>query len=140
LSQDTVSQAHGLTITTHQFQRQSSRGWELLHTSVEHSCEMPSRNDDVPSRDAEGRTSFNAEKTAQSLYAQLGLHRLWPRHMSFPSNWTRKFQEIKTPVKNLKLRIKSCQLLKYLSGTRTCSGSRREQQLWLDRRTNLPKS
>jgi hypothetical protein len=30
-------------------------------------------NDDVPARDAEGRTSFYAEKTAQSLYAQLGL-------------------------------------------------------------------
>jgi hypothetical protein len=29
-------------------------------------------NDDVPARDAEGRTSFYAEKTAQSLYAQLG--------------------------------------------------------------------
>ncbi len=40
---------------------------------VEHSCEMPSMNDDVPARDAEGRTSFYAEKTAQSLYAQLGL-------------------------------------------------------------------
>ncbi len=35
---------------------------------------MPSMNDDVPARDAaEGRTSFYAEKTAQSLYAQLGL-------------------------------------------------------------------
>jgi hypothetical protein len=33
---------------------------------------MPSMNDDVPARDAEGRTSFYAEKTAQSLYAQLG--------------------------------------------------------------------
>ena len=32
-------------------------------------------NDDVPARDAEGRTSFYAEKTAQSLYAQLGLRR-----------------------------------------------------------------
>jgi hypothetical protein len=30
-------------------------------------------NDDVPALDAEGRTSFYAEKTAQSLYAQLGL-------------------------------------------------------------------
>jgi hypothetical protein len=29
-------------------------------------------NDDVPARDAEGRTSLYAEKTAQSLYAQLG--------------------------------------------------------------------
>jgi hypothetical protein len=29
-------------------------------------------NDDVPARDAEGRTSFYAEKTAQSLYAQMG--------------------------------------------------------------------
>jgi hypothetical protein len=29
-------------------------------------------NDDVPARDAEGRTSFYAEKSAQSLYAQLG--------------------------------------------------------------------
>ncbi len=28
---------------------------------------------DVPARNAEGRTSFYAEKTAQSLYAQLGL-------------------------------------------------------------------
>ncbi len=33
---------------------------------------MPSMNDDVPARDAEGRTSFYVEKTAQSLYAQLG--------------------------------------------------------------------
>ncbi len=41
-------------------------------TSVEHSCEMPSMNDDVPARDAEGQTSFYAKKTAQSLYAQLG--------------------------------------------------------------------
>ena len=30
-------------------------------------------NDDVPARDVEGQTSFYAEKTAQSLYAQLGL-------------------------------------------------------------------
>jgi hypothetical protein len=29
-------------------------------------------NDDVPARDAEGRTSFYAGKSAQSLYAQLG--------------------------------------------------------------------
>jgi hypothetical protein len=29
-------------------------------------------NDDVPARDAQGRTSFYAEKTAQSLYTQLG--------------------------------------------------------------------
>jgi hypothetical protein len=38
-------------------------------------------NDDasVPARDAEGRTSFYAEKTAQSLYAQLGLTRVVPR-------------------------------------------------------------
>ncbi len=42
-------------------------------TSIEHSCEMPSMNDDVPALDAEGLTSFYAEKTAQSLYAQLGL-------------------------------------------------------------------
>ncbi len=35
-------------------------------------------NDDVPARDAEGRTSFYAEKTAQSLYAQLGLRQLGP--------------------------------------------------------------
>ncbi len=41
-------------------------------SSVEHSCEMPSMNNDVPARDAEGRTSFYAEKTAQPLYAQLG--------------------------------------------------------------------
>ena len=34
---------------------------------------MPSMNDEEPARDAEGRTSFYAEKTAQSLYAQLGL-------------------------------------------------------------------
>jgi hypothetical protein len=34
---------------------------------------MPSTNDDVPAHDAEGRTSFYAEKTAQSLYAQLGV-------------------------------------------------------------------
>jgi hypothetical protein len=36
-------------------------------------------NDDVPARDAEGQTSFYvhyAEKTAQSLYAQLGLRQL----------------------------------------------------------------
>ncbi len=33
---------------------------------------MPSMNDDVPARDAEGRTSFYAEETAQSLHAQLG--------------------------------------------------------------------
>ena len=37
---------------------------------------MPSMNDDVPARDAEGRTSFYAEKTAQSLYAQLGLRQV----------------------------------------------------------------
>jgi hypothetical protein len=43
----------------------------LKLTSVEHSCEMPSMNDDVPARDVEGRTLFYAEKTAQSLYAQL---------------------------------------------------------------------
>ncbi len=41
-------------------------------SSVEHSCEMPSMNDDVLARDAEGQTSFYAEKTAQSLYARLG--------------------------------------------------------------------
>jgi hypothetical protein len=41
-------------------------------TYVEHSCEMPSMNDDVPARDAEGRTSIYAERSAQSLYAQLG--------------------------------------------------------------------
>ncbi len=41
-------------------------------TSVEHSCEMPRMNVDVPARDAVGRISFHAEKTAQSLYAQLG--------------------------------------------------------------------
>ncbi len=40
---------------------------------------MPSMNDDVPARDAEGRTSFYAEKTAQSLYAQLGF-----RHEGLP--------------------------------------------------------
>ncbi len=33
---------------------------------------MPSMNDDVPARDEEGQASFYAEKTAQSLYAQLG--------------------------------------------------------------------
>ncbi len=37
---------------------------------------MPSMNDDVPARDVEGLTSFYAEKTAQSLYAQLGLRQL----------------------------------------------------------------
>jgi hypothetical protein len=41
-------------------------------TSVELFCEMPSMNDDVPAHDAEGRPSFYAVKTAQSLYAQLG--------------------------------------------------------------------
>ncbi len=45
----------------------------LKFTSDEHSCEKPSMNDDVPARDAEGLTSFYAEKTVQSLYAQLGL-------------------------------------------------------------------
>ncbi len=43
----------------------------LKFTSVEQSCEMPSMSDDVPARDAEGRT-FYAEKTAQSLYAHQG--------------------------------------------------------------------
>ncbi len=44
--------------------------------SVEHYCETPSMNDDVPARDAEGRTSFYAETKVQSLYAQLGsIHR-----------------------------------------------------------------
>ncbi len=43
------------------------------------SCETPSMNDDVPARDAEGRTSFCAEKTAQSLYAQLGSKHRAPR-------------------------------------------------------------
>ncbi len=42
-------------------------------TSVEIFCEMPSMNDDVPAHDEEGRPSFYAVKTAQSLYAQLGL-------------------------------------------------------------------
>jgi hypothetical protein len=37
---------------------------------------MPRMNDDVPARDAEGRTSFYAEKTTQLLYAQLGLRQL----------------------------------------------------------------
>ncbi len=42
-------------------------------SSVENSCEMQSVNDDVPARDAEGRTSFRAGKSAQSLRAQLGI-------------------------------------------------------------------
>jgi hypothetical protein len=42
-----------------------------------------------------------------------GLDRIWPRHISFPDNWTRKFQVTMTLVKSLKLRIKRCQLLKY---------------------------
>ena len=43
---------------------------------------MPSMNDDVPARDAEGRTSFYAEKTAQSLYAQLGLRQVMSLDMA----------------------------------------------------------
>ncbi len=87
-------------------------------TSVEHSCQMPSMNDDVLARDVEGWTSFYAEKTAQSLYAQLGF-----RQAMFPDNWTKKSQETMPLIKRLKLGIKRRQLLEYLSGTRTCSGS-----------------
>ncbi len=36
-------------------------------TSVKHSCEIPSMNDDVPARDAEGQTSFYAEKSPVAL-------------------------------------------------------------------------
>ena len=72
-------------------------------------------NDDVPARDAEGRTSFYAEKTAQSLYAQLGLRQAMPLHTSFPNNWTRKFQETTTITKSSKLRIKDSQLSSYLN-------------------------
>ena len=92
-------------------------------------------NDDVPARDAEGRTSFYAEKTAQSLYAQLGFRQLVTHRSQ-----TRKFQETMTLTKNLKLRIKGCSLSRYLNGMHICSGSRRKQQQWLDRRSNLPKS
>ncbi len=38
-------------------------------SSFEHSCEMPSMNDDVPARTAEGGTSFYAGKSAKSLNA-----------------------------------------------------------------------
>ncbi len=40
---------------------------KLSSESFEHSCDMSSMNDsdDVPAREAEGRITFNAEKTSQ---------------------------------------------------------------------------
>jgi hypothetical protein len=97
-------------------------------TAVEHFGEMQSMNDDVPAQDAEGHCRHHSmlRRQPSPFVHKWGSDRLRPSHIMFPVNWKRKCQETMTPVKSLQLRIKRCQLSKYLSGMRTCSGSTRK--------------
>jgi hypothetical protein len=48
-----------------------------------------------------------------------GPNRVWPSYISFLDNWTSKFQETTTLFKILRLTIKICQLLEFLSAMST---------------------
>ncbi len=78
----------------------------------------------VPARDAEGRTSFYAEKTAQSLYAQLGCRQAMASSHIVPRQLDEEITRDNDACQEFE---NQGQLSKYLSGTRTCSGSRRKQ-------------
>ena len=112
----------------------------LKFTSVEHSCEMPSMNDDVPARDAEGRTSFYAENTVQSLYAQLGFRQAMASSHIVPRQLDEEIPSDDDACQEFETQDQEVPAVKIPERYRTCSGSRRKQQLWLDSRTNLSKS
>ncbi len=94
-------------------------------------------NGDVPARDAEGQTSFYAEKTAQSLYGQLGLRQAMASSHIVPKQLDEEIPRVNDAYQEFETKVP---VVKIANGKRICSGSRRKQQLWLDRRTNIPNS
>jgi hypothetical protein len=113
-----------------------------LKSFVENSCEMLSMNEYVPARKAEGRTSFYAGRSAQSLYAQLGSKQAMASLYIVPQQLKEEIprdnysiQEVETVDQDVPVPVVEIpECYAHLFRTKT------ELAAWLDRQTNPSKS